>query len=146
MATTRRLRVPDWPTIATNLVFLFPICLVPFVSAWMGERVASIPAWSAYSLVLIACSAGNIAVVLVQSRGGGRLLSEPITPRERLYRVGRASTPGVAFLVGFLGAQAGRVEIAQFCWALIPVFMILLRFARPRVVIPAHPGESRDPS
>jgi hypothetical protein len=132
LATTRRLRVFDWPTTVANLTFLFPICLLPFVSRWVGERTLSIPAWSAYSVVLIACSAGNIAIVLVQSRGGGRLLAEPVSAHERLYRVGRAGTPGLAFLIGLLGAGAGRVEIAQFCWVLIPPFMILLRFVRPK--------------
>lgn len=140
LATTRRLRVFDWPTVVANLVFLFPICLLPFVSRWVGESLLSVPAWSAYSVVLIACSAGNITIVLVQSRGGGRLLAEPVSTHERLYRVGRAATPGVAFLVGLLGAAAGRVEIAQFCWVLIPVLMILLRFVKPKRAGAAREG------
>lgn len=132
LATTRRLRVFDWPTAVANLIFLFPICLLPFASAWMGENSTSTLAWSAYSIVLMACSAANVGLVLVQSRGGGRLLAEPVSTQERIYRVGRAAAPGIIFLVGYLGATAGHVEVAQWCGILIPVLLLLLRFVRPK--------------
>jgi len=132
LASTRRLRVFDWPTAIANLALLFPVCLIPFVSAWMGERILSAPAWEAYSAVLIACSAAKVVLVLVETRGGGRLLAEPVSPHGRLHRVARAATPGVAFLLGFIGAASGQVRVAQFCWLLIPVFLVLLRFVRPK--------------
>ena len=129
MATTRRLARFDWPTSVANLVFLFPICLIPFVSAWVGRTGLGSVGWIAYSLVLIATSVANMLLVLVQSREGGRLLAGGITARERAYRLGRSASPGLAFLVGLIGASAGYPLGAAFCWALIPVFMLLVRLA-----------------
>jgi hypothetical protein len=132
MATTRRLRRFDWPTAVANLTFLLPICLIPFVSAWVGQAVTTPRAWAAYSLVMIGCSVANIALVLVQSRGGGRLMGG-ITPRERLYRVGRAASPGLAWAIGLAGALAGQARVAMVCWLLIPVLTRLCSiFLRPK--------------
>jgi uncharacterized membrane protein len=132
MATTRALRRFDWPTAVANLVFLFPICLVPFVSAWVGQAVTTPRAWTAYSLVLIGCSVTNAALVLVQSRDGGRLVGA-VTPRERIYRLGRALSPGLAWAIGLAGALAGEPRVSMGCWILIPVFIRLCTaFLRPK--------------
>jgi hypothetical protein len=132
MATTRRLRRFDWPTAVANLVFLLPICLIPFVSAWVGQAVTTARAWGAYSLVMIGCSAANIALILVQSRGGGRLMGG-VSSRERLYRVGRAASPGLAWAIGLTGALAGQPRVAMVCWVLIPVLTrVCAIFLRPK--------------
>lgn len=127
MAVTRRLLHFDWPTAVANLVFLFPICLIPFVSAWVGEGLMWSTAWLAYSVVLIATSLANVVLVLVQSRDGGRLLITPLVGRERAYRLARAAAPGLAFAVGLAGALADRPLIATFCWILIPILLAIFR-------------------
>nr|QQZ50234.1 DUF1211 domain-containing protein [Phenylobacterium glaciei] len=73
MNTLRPLRQFDWPAAFANLAFLFPICLLPFVTAMLAEARFGALAWSLYSWVLIAASVANVALVLVISRGGGRL-------------------------------------------------------------------------
>jgi uncharacterized membrane protein len=140
MATTRRLVRFDWPVAAVNLIFLFPICLIPFVSAWVGEGADLAVSWSAYCAVLIATSLGNIAVVLVQSRGGGRLLAGGVTARERGYRLARAASPGLAFSMGLVGVWTGHAFLALFCGLLIPVFMGVARLTlQPRPEPAAKP-------
>jgi uncharacterized membrane protein len=135
MSTTRGLRRFDWPTAIANVFFLFPICLIPFVSAWVGEAVTTSQAWAAYSLVLIGCSAANIVLVLVQNRGGGRLVGG-ITPRERIYRLARSASPGLAWSVGLVSALAGQPRIAMGCWILIPVFLRLATaYLKPKPVV-----------
>jgi uncharacterized membrane protein len=132
MATTRALRRFDWPTAIANLAFLLPICLIPFVSAWVGRAVTTNTAWGAYSLVLIGCSLTNAVLVLVQTRDGGRLMGG-VTPRERVYRLGRALSPGLAWLIGLTGALAGEPRVAMGCWILIPVFIRLCTwFLKPK--------------
>jgi TMEM175 potassium channel family protein len=141
MATTRALRRFDWPTAVANLAFLFPVCLIPFVSAWVGQAVTTPRAWAAYSLVMIGCSATNICLVLVQSRGGGRLMGG-VTPRERLYRVGRAASPGIAWSIGLAGTVAGQPRVAMVCWLLIPVLTRLCAiFLKPK---PAAAGAEEE--
>jgi uncharacterized membrane protein len=129
LATTRRLAQFDWPVAVANLVFLFPICLIPFVSGWVGEDLNTIPGWIAYSLVLVVTSSANVAIVLLESRGAGRLLAGGVTRRERLYRMGRAASPGLAWAVGLCGALAGKPIVPLMCWVLIPVFITLVRLA-----------------
>jgi hypothetical protein len=123
LTTTRRMVHFDWPTAVANLAFLFPICLLPFATAWLGRDVVSPFPWGLYCSVMIVTSIANIALVLVVSRGGGRLIGGASPPSVR-YRVARAATPGVAFAVG-LAMLAAHVPFAQFCWLLIPVLLWL---------------------
>jgi hypothetical protein len=139
MSTTRALRRFDWPTAIANLVFLFPICLIPFVSAWVGRGLTTTAAWVAYSLVLIGCSVSNAVLVLVQTRGGGRLMGV-VARRERVYRLGRALSPGAAWAIGLAGALAGEARVPMTCWILIPVFIRLCTwFLKPKPAKAAAP-------
>lgn len=133
LSTTRLLKRFDWPTAIANLVFLFPICLIPFVSAWVGPSANDSAAWGAYSLTLIAISLADVAMVLVQSRGGGRSMEGGVTPAERRYRVARSLSPGFAFGVGLVGCALGNVHVAQFCYVLIPPYLTICRLTlRPK--------------
>lgn len=137
MHTTRRMIRFDWPTALVNLMFLFPVCLIPFASAWYGQGLGNPFIWGAYCAVLTMTSTMNVLLVLVSSRSGGRLLAGSITRREKVYRVARASSPGVAFAAGLLLLALGRPVLAQFCWALIP-----LAFAFCEIVLkPRAPPE-----
>jgi uncharacterized membrane protein len=138
MSTTRRLLRFDWPTAVANLGFLFPVCLIPFVSAWVGGAVNTAWAWGAYSLVLIATSLGNVVLVLVQNRGGGRLIAGGLTRAQLIYRLARAAAPGLAFIVGLVGAMAGEVRLTQFCSLLILPYLFVVRLT-------LQPPEDRHP-
>ena len=138
MATTRLLEAFDWPTAIANLVFLFCICLIPTVSVWVGENLITGEGWAAYCSVLIATSLANGVLVTIQTRDGGRLMRGGVAPQERLYRLGRALSPGVAFGLGLVGLAAGTVHVAQFCWVLIPLFVRLCEMVlKPKPVVAA---------
>jgi uncharacterized membrane protein len=140
MNTTRRLVRFDWLSVLANVAFLFPVCLIPFVSAWLGGALDSAFAWTLYASVLVATSLGNVLLILVSSRDRGRLVGG-ITPRERLYYVSRASSPGLAFLLTLLLLGAGQLAWARFCFLLIPAFLLLeARFLRPPRVVSARPA------
>jgi uncharacterized membrane protein len=120
LSTTRRLRHFDWPSTVANLIFLFPICLLPFATAWWGRDLNSLFPWGMYCGIMVCCSLANLALVLTVSRGQGRLLGG-ITARERLYRAMRAASPGFAFGLGLGLMAAHQLGLAQFCWLLIPL-------------------------
>ncbi|MDB5426019.1 MAG: hypothetical protein JWQ29_3435 [Phenylobacterium sp.] len=133
MNTLRRIVRFDWATAWTNLLFLFPVCLVPFVSAWYGQGLGAPFIWGVYCAVLTAISAFNVALVLVSARGRGRLLAGGVTGREKVYRVARASSPGLAFGAGLLLLATRHDILAQFCWALIPLIFLFCELAlKPR--------------
>lgn len=123
LSVTRRMIHFDWPTAVVNLFFLFPICLIPFVSAWLGGGFGDDFTWAMYCWALVATSIANIVLVMVVSRGSGRLLSG-FSPRERNFRIVRASSPGVAFGAGLILGQMGQQVASQYCFVLIPVVMI----------------------
>ena len=125
MNTTRQLAVWDWPTAVVNLVFLFPVCLLPFLSAWLGHGFNNPFSWALYCGLLVATSAANIALVLVSTRGGGRLMAAPLSGRDRALRVARSASPGLGFLTSLLVLAMGHLHVAQFSWLVIPLFMWL---------------------
>ena len=131
LATTRRLRHFDWLTAVANLVFMFPVCLIPFATAWWGRDLNAPLPWGMYCGVMVASSLGNLALVLAVTRDGGRLMGG-LTWRERLYRATRAISPGVAFGLGIVLMAVGHLHLAQFSWLLIPVQIALSsQFLKP---------------
>lgn len=120
LSTTRRLRHFDWPTAVANLIFMFPICLLPFSTAWWGRDISAPFPWGMYCAIMIVCSAANLGLVVAVTRDNGRLMGG-ITPRERLYRLMRAASPGLAFGACLLLLAAHQLALSQFAWLLIPV-------------------------
>lgn len=136
LSTMRRLEHFDWPVALANLLFLFPVSLMPFTSAWWGGgSFRDGLAWATYCGVLVAVSLANVILVLVATRGGGRLMNG-ISGRERAYRIARASSPGVAFSVGLWLLFTGHGILTLYCWVLIAPIMLLARaFLGPRKVL-----------
>lgn len=131
--TTRRLVRFDWPTAVVNLAFLFPICLIPFASAWFGQGPGDYFVWSVYCWVLVASSITNVVLLLTLSRGGGRLVAGGMSGRELSYRVARAASPGLAFGIGLILQTIDQAPLAYYCWVLIPVTFAGSEVLRPRV-------------
>ncbi len=120
MNILRRLSRFDWPTSVMNLVLLAPVCLLPFASSLVSQAWFSFLGWYFYSAVLIATSLGMIGLILVSTRNAGILVGG-MTRRERIYRVIRAASPGVAFAGCLVALHFGMVRAPQFMWMLIPV-------------------------
>jgi len=124
--TMRRLLRFDWPSAIVNLVFLFPVCLIPFATGWIGRSFDEPFIWGFYCGLLVLISAANVALVLVVFRKGGMLVGGA-TRRERLYRAMRAASPGIAFAIGLLAvATTGALRPAEFCWVLIPAIVLVI--------------------
>jgi uncharacterized membrane protein len=135
LATTRRLRVFDWPSAAVNLAFIFPVCLLPFATAWWGRDISALLPWGIYCGVMVTISLANVALVLTVSRGGGRLVGG-LARGERLYRVARAASPGVSFALGIVLMVAGLPWLARWCWLLIPVLVVIIeRMLKPKAAV-----------
>lgn len=126
MTTTRRLAVFDWPAAWLNLIFLFAIALMPFITAMMGEHGASGLAWQIYCGALIAASLTQTLLVAAVTRGRGRLVGG-MSLRERTFRFGRALSPGIAFAAGLYLSLQGEALLSAFCWVLIPVVIAFMR-------------------
>lgn len=126
MAITRRVSAFDWVSAWLNLVFLFTIAVMPFVSGLIGEFGVLGTSWQAYSIVLIAASLAQTAFLLALTRGNGKFMAD-VTARDRVWRVVRALSPGIAFGIGLVLSLQGQQRLSQFCWVLIPVILVLTR-------------------
>jgi len=136
--TTRRLVKFDPLVAVSNMLFLLIMTLMPFASRLLGEDFNSPLIWQVYSGALVCASASNILLVLAVNRGGGRLVGG-VSTLEVVARVVRASAPGLAFSVGFWGASEGRVIVPQFCWALIPLVILIGRLMHRAAQRPRTP-------
>lgn len=130
MSTTRRLVVFDWTVAWLNLVFLFTIAIMPFVSALLGTRGPHGLSWQVYSASLVAASFANVVLVFAVMRDRGRLVGG-VTWRETVYRVFRAASPGIAFGAGLWFGLTGDERLSSLCWILIPVFLAFARLLAP---------------
>ena len=126
MTITRRLAVFDWPVAWLNLIFLFTIAVMPFVSALIGEYGAFGLAWRIYCVTLVAASLAQTVLVLAVMRDKGRLIGG-IAGREIAWRLSRALSPGIAFGTGLWLSYNGEPGLSALCWILIPVVMVFAR-------------------
>ncbi len=124
MSMMRKLARFDWLTAVVNLIFMAPVCLLPFASSLISGAWFNAMGWRIYSLDLVLTSLCLIALFLVSSRDGGRLIGG-ISSRERWYRVVRAAAPGVAFAAGLLALEFGLLRAPQFIGLWIPVQFLL---------------------
>jgi uncharacterized membrane protein len=132
MNTVRRLSRFDWPTAIANLVFLLPVCLLPFASSLVGEARFGMVAWRFYCWNMIATSAAMVALTLVVNRGQGHAVGG-LVPRDRLYRALRAASPGIAFAISLVAIEYQQRAISMYAPLLILVqFLLAERFVKPR--------------
>lgn len=130
LAITRRLRVFDWAVIWVNALFLFAVATLPFASALIGEYGSVGAAWQVYCVALMAASFSQALLVLVSTRGGGRLV-DGVTGREIVWRFLRAVSPGAAFTVGLVLSLQGSGQLAALCWTLIPPLLLVAGLFQP---------------
>jgi uncharacterized membrane protein len=127
LAMTRRLVRFDWPVIWVNLLFLFTITMTPLISSIAGEHGSFGQAWRIYCAFMVAIGGAQTLFFVVVARGRGRLIGG-LDGREYWRRLIRALSPGVAFGAGLALGVAGYEAIAAYCWAAIPVIMLIGNF------------------
>lgn len=132
MSIMRRLRVFDWPVLWVNGLFLLTIAVMPFASAILANTAVFPLAWRVYCVQLILASLAQTLLVMVLMRDKGRLVGGA-SLRERIFRVLRGLSPGLAFGAGLALNLRGEIALSTWCWVLIPVFLMLSRvLAGPR--------------
>ena len=139
MTITRRLVAFDWPVAWLNLIFLFTIAVMPFVSALIGEYGTFGLAWRIYCATLVAASLAQSLLVLALTGDGGKLVGG-ITGREIAWRLSRALSPGIAFGIGLWLSYNGEPRLSALCWIIIPIVMIFARL----ILSPGGGGKTPD--
>jgi uncharacterized membrane protein len=133
-ALTRNLLKFDWGVAGANLVLLFTIAWTPFAAALLGEFGVAGNAWRFYCVTLIAIGIAQVLLVVMVSRGHGRLVGG-LERREFWHRVVSAASPGVGFAVALIFSLLGFPLISNLSWVVIPVILIgarLVMKAKPK--------------
>jgi uncharacterized membrane protein len=107
-----------------NIVYLFPLCLVPFGAALLTEYWEDSVALRLYGLLLVAISASRLLMWLYAT-SRPNLLFDKIDHRSRIVGILAAVIPGVVYGVGI--AIAGVSPVAALAvYAGVPVLYILI--------------------
>jgi uncharacterized membrane protein len=141
MRVTRSLHRFDWPTAATNLVFILIVTLIPFASSLIGQNPDNPAASVVYWGVDAATSFALTVLMIVSTRGEGRLIGG-ISKPERLSRIIQSAGPGVCFVAGAGLANTNHLDWAQWCWVAIIPIMRLSRIVAGKPAAPAAVAES----
>ncbi len=121
----------DWAVTVVNLIFLFTVTVIPFTATVVGADSTMGNAWRLYCLSIVAVSVAQEALLIVSHRDERRLLHATHHGR-LLFRLVRASAPGIAFGTGFALSLAGWRLAASVCWLLVPPVMLAARWLEPR--------------
>lgn len=128
---TRRLIAFDWLVAVVNLLFLFTIGLMPFVSALLGLHIASTLAMQVYSAALLAASVTQTMLWLTITRDGGRLIGG-VDRREFIVGLLRAMSPGIVFAIVLGMIHYGYLDEARWAPLTIVPILLLTRFIAGR--------------
>ena len=126
-----RMRAVNRDVVWLNLVFLLPVCLVPFAAAVLGEYHDEAIALHLYGVVLIAVSMARILLYWYVSRRP-QLLWEPFEPRSLRLGLFLAGAPILLYLVAMLvAAFAPRLSLVIFL--IVPgSYFVLITLLRDR--------------
>lgn len=131
MTMTRRLERFDWPILWLNLAFLAVIALTPFATSLLNSNLPAAESWRLYCWTMVAASAVQTSLSVAVTRDAGRLIGG-IKLRERISRILRAASPGIAFATGLVALNAGENDLARWCWLLVFPILVIARVIAPR--------------
>lgn len=107
-----------------NIVFLLPVCLVPFAATVLGDYHDEPLALHLYGAVLIAVSLVRLALYGYISRRPA-LLWEPISVRERRIGMTLTAVPMLFYAVAMIIADASH-QVSLLIYLSVPAFYFLM--------------------
>jgi uncharacterized membrane protein len=107
-----------------NILFLLPVCLVPFAAAVLGDYHDEPIALHLYGAVLIAVSLMRIALYWYVSHRP-KLLWEPISVRERRLGMTLTGVPMVFYAVAMIIADAAH-QVSLLLYLIVPAFYFVM--------------------
>jgi len=126
-----KVRYVNRDAIWLNIIFLLPVCLVPFAAAVLGDYHDEPIALHLYGTVLIAVSLMRIALYWYLSRRP-KLLWEPISVRERRLGIALACAPMVFYAVAMIVADAAH-QLSLIIYLSVPaLYFVMVTILRDR--------------
>jgi uncharacterized membrane protein len=126
-----KVRYVNRDAIWLNIIFLLPVCLVPFAAAVLGDYHDEPIALHLYGSVLIAVSLMRIALYWYLSRRP-KLLWEPISVRERRLGIVLSCVP-MAFYAGAMIVADAAHQLSLFIYLSVPaLYFVLVTILRDR--------------
>jgi len=126
-----KMRAVNRDVVWLNLVFLLPVCLVPFAAAVLGDYHDEAIALHLYGVVLIAVSLTRILLYWYVSRRP-QLLWEPLEQHSMRLGLFLSAAPIVLYLVAMLVAVVAP-RLSLFLFLIVPgSYFVLITVLRDR--------------
>lgn len=123
------IRRTDRALVWINIVYLFPLSMLPFGASLIARYESDSVALRMYGILLVVISLARMAIWLYATRGP-RLLFAPIDSRSRWVGAAVAALPGVAYAIAILIARAAPTA-SLVIYGLVPVgYFISIALAR----------------
>ena len=123
------IRRTDRAIVWLNIVYLFPLCIVPFGASLLAQYNRDPVALEMYGILLVAISVTR-ATIWVYATGRPPLLFAPIDSRSRRAGLAIVTVPGVAFGVAIAIADAAPTA-SLVIYATVPcLYFLAISFVR----------------
>lgn len=119
-----KIRYVNRDVIWLNILFLLPVCLVPFAADVLGDYHDEPLALHLYGAVLIAVSVMRISLYWYVSRRPA-LLWEPISVRERRIGIALTGVPMLFYAFAMLIADAAH-QLSLLVYLMVPGFYFVM--------------------
>ena len=106
-----------------NILYLLPLCLLPFGAGLIGRYEHESVALRIYGLLLVLI-AGMRVVIWVYATSRPHLLWQPLDPRQRRAGMALNLSPGLVYLLAFLLAEAAP-GVSLAIYAVMPLLYFL---------------------
>ena len=123
------IRRTDRPLVWLNIVYLLPLCILPFGASPISRYERTPVGLRIYGLLLLAIAATRLWVWWYAT-GRPHLLFEPVERRSRRWGVALVAVPGAIYGVGIVVANAAPT-LSIVIYAAVPVlYVVTTAFAR----------------
>ena len=133
-------RRTDRPLVWLNVLYMFPLCLLPFGASLIARYDTAAVALQLYGFMLLAIALTR-AWMFWYGTGHQHLLFDTIEQRARVMGVVFVAVPAAVYLVAILIAESSPT-ISLWIYALVPVVYLLGAFIGRRTLPPGWESEA----
>src|SRR5262245_17413394 len=131
-------RRTDRPLVWLNILYMFPLCLLPFGASLIARYDTAAVSLQLYGFMLLAIALTRV-LMFWYGTGHPHLLYDTIDQRSRVLGVVFVAVPAAIYLVAILIADASP-RVSLWIYALVPVVYLLGAFLGRRSLPPGWSG------
>lgn len=124
-----QIRLTDRALVWLNILYLLPLCVLPFGAALISRYASDSVALRMYGILLMAIAAMRL-IIWIYATGRTHLLFAPVDARSRLAGALLAAVPAMAYAIAFAIAQAAPNASLVIYGAVPVLYFVAITLAR----------------